>query len=49
LTAGEIIMNLVTVVREQIIFARNYTTHLLDQISPHEWFRQPTEGVSHIA
>jgi len=33
----------------QIAFARKYTIKLLDQVDPKEWFRQPTEGVSHIA
>jgi hypothetical protein len=33
----------------QIVFARNYTQRLLDQTDPAEWFRQPAEGVTHIA
>jgi uncharacterized damage-inducible protein DinB len=34
---------------EQISFARQYTLRLLDTIDPAQWFRQPSEGVSHIA
>ena len=34
---------------EQILFARNYTIRLLDQTPVTEWFRQPPDGVSHIA
>jgi hypothetical protein len=34
---------------EQILFARNYTIRLLDQTRVTEWFRQPPDGVSHIA
>jgi uncharacterized damage-inducible protein DinB len=42
-------MSLVAVVREQIVFARNYTAKLIDHVPEQDWFRQPTEGVSHIA
>ena len=42
-------MSLVPVIREQIDFARNYTTQLIDHVPTEEWFRQPTEGVSHVA
>ena len=34
---------------EQITFARNYTSKLLDTIDHSLWFRQPAEGVSHVA
>jgi hypothetical protein len=34
---------------EQIVFARNYTTGLLDQTPAAEWFRQPPGSVSHVA
>ena len=34
---------------EQIVFARNYTTGLLDQTPAEEWYRQPPGGVSHVA
>src|SRR5579871_930214 len=34
---------------EQIIFARNYTTRLLDQTPAADWFRQPPGGITHIA
>lgn len=33
----------------QIRFAREYTLTLLDGIEPSDWFRQPAEGVSHLA
>ena len=29
--------------------ARKYTLQLLDGLEPGDWFRQPSEGVSHIA
>ncbi len=34
---------------EQITLARNYTVRLLDHIRPEDWFRQPSEGVTHLA
>ncbi len=34
---------------DQIVFARNYTVELLDQIPFEDWFRKPTGGISHIA
>lgn len=33
----------------QIEFARNYTLSLLDDIPLSDWFRQPLEGVTHVA
>jgi hypothetical protein len=33
----------------QITFARNYTQRLLEHTDPAEWFRQPSEGVTHVA
>ena len=33
----------------QIQFAREYTLSLIGDIGPDEWFRQPLEGVSHLA
>lgn len=33
----------------QIRFARRYTQSLLEDIRPDEWFRQPAEGVTHLA
>lgn len=33
----------------QIRFAREYTLSLLDGIEATDWFRQPAEGVSHLA
>lgn len=37
------------VAREQIRFARQYTQRLLEQTPRGDWFRQPHEGVSHVA
>ena len=34
---------------QQIEFARGYTSSLLDGLADEEWFRQPGEGVTHIA
>ena len=34
---------------EHIVFARNYTSRLLDQTPTGEWYRLPAGGVSHIA
>ncbi len=33
----------------QIRFAREYTLSLLQDLDPDDWFRQPTDGVSHLA
>ncbi len=33
----------------QIRFAREYTLSLIGDIQPEDWFRQPSEGVSHLA
>ena len=33
---------------EQIRAARKYSTDLLNNFNPDDWFRQPTEGVTHI-
>jgi len=33
----------------QMTFARTYTIRLIDTIDQSEWFRMPTEGVSHVA
>jgi len=33
----------------QIQFARGYTKSLLADIEPADWFRQPSEGVTHLA
>ncbi len=33
----------------QIKFAREYTLSLLNDLSPDDWFRQPPDGVSHLA
>ena len=34
---------------EQIVFARSYTMRLLDAVKEEDWFRQPREGVTHLA
>ena len=34
---------------QQLEFARGYTLRLLESVSDDEWFRQPHEGVTHIA
>lgn len=34
---------------DHIAFARGYTENLLEAIPASDWFRQPTEGVTHIA
>ena len=41
-------MNRLQLAIEQIVFARNYTSKLLDQAPMAEWFRLPPGGVSHI-
>jgi DinB superfamily len=42
-------MPLLQLAIDQIVFARDYTVRLLDQTPTAEWFRQPSEGVTHIA
>ncbi len=37
------------VARQQIEFARRYTLGLLESIDDGDWFRQPSEGVTHVA
>jgi hypothetical protein len=34
---------------DQIASVRRYTLRLLDHVEPADWFRQPAEGVTHIA
>jgi hypothetical protein len=34
---------------DQIKFARDYTTQLLEGVAADEWFRMPTDGVTHLA
>jgi hypothetical protein len=38
-----------SLVINQIRFAREYTLSLLNDLSPEDWFRQPAGGVSHLA
>ena len=42
-------MNELNIAFNQIQAARQYTLTLLDDLQPEDWFRQPTEGVTHIA
>ncbi len=42
-------MSRLIMAREQIIFARKYTLRLLEDIDYVDWFRQPKEGITHIA
>ena len=37
------------IARLQIEFARDYTRSLIADIDDHDWFRQPREGISHVA
>ena len=34
---------------QQIAFARRYTLELLEDVEDSDWFRQPNEGVTHLA
>jgi hypothetical protein len=34
---------------DQIVLARDYTKRLLDHVAESDWFRQPHDGVTHIA
>lgn len=38
-----------TIAIKQIQFAREYTNSLLEDLTEDDWFRQPPNGVSHIA
>ena len=42
-------MSRIGFVLEQIKSARAYTESFLDGLEPDDWFRQPSEGVTHIA
>jgi hypothetical protein len=42
-------MSHLSLIRDQLLFARKYTVRLLDGIAVAHWFRQPTEGITHIA
>lgn len=37
------------IARKQIEFARGYTLSLLEGIEESDWFRQPAEGITHLA
>lgn len=39
----------ITLARKQIEFARGYTLQMLEDIEESDWFRQPAEGVTHVA
>jgi hypothetical protein len=34
---------------DRIALARKYTLRLLDHVPPTDWFRRPTEGITHVA
>lgn len=42
-------MNELSIAFEQIKAAREYTLTLLEDLQPEDWYRQPAEGVTHIA
>ena len=42
-------MSRLSLIVDQISNARLYTTSLLDDIRPDDWFRQPDAGVTHVA
>jgi hypothetical protein len=42
-------LNRLELALNQIRFAREYTTGLLQELTPDDWFRQPTESVTHLA
>ena len=42
-------MSRISPIIEQIKTARTYTESFLDGLQPEDWFRQPSEGVTHIA
>jgi uncharacterized damage-inducible protein DinB len=42
-------MSRLEMARDQIVLARRYTLRLLEDLQPGDWFRQPTEGITHIA
>jgi hypothetical protein len=42
-------MSLVQLALNQITFGREYTIRLLNDTPEGEWFRQPSEGVTHVA
>jgi uncharacterized damage-inducible protein DinB len=42
-------MNRLEIALDQIKTARRYTLNLLNDLAPDDWFRQPNEGITHIA
>ncbi|MBX3413372.1 MAG: DinB family protein [Pirellulales bacterium] len=42
-------MNRLELALQQISEVRAYSTRVLDEADPADWFRQPTEGVTHLA
>ncbi len=44
----EMTMSRLQLAIDQIVFARNYTLGLLEQVKNADWFRQPAGGVTHI-
>jgi DinB superfamily len=41
-------MSALEAIRNQIIATRNYSTGLIDTVDPKDWFRMPSEGVTHV-
>ena len=46
---SEMAMSRLDLIIEQLSIARLQTESLLDSITSEDWFRQPTEGVTHVA
>ncbi|MEC9092875.1 MAG: DinB family protein [Planctomycetota bacterium] len=42
-------LDAVTVISKHLAFARRYTLSLLEGLDESDWFRQPIQGVTHIA
>ncbi len=42
-------MSRIELLVDHICSARRYTENLLDSIDPKDWFRQPREGITHVA
>ena len=42
-------MSRLTLAIDQVRGAREYTLGLIEDVKPEDWFRQPSEGVTHIA
>ena len=42
-------LDVVTTISRHLAFARRYTLSLIEDLDQEDWFRQPTEGTTHIA